>query len=57
MELLERFDKKRLPLNKTAERYEHTPGEYEQVVHLWIMNDKRRIFDAKKKYAKKSFSW
>ena len=57
MELVERFDKKRLPLNKTAERYEHTPGEYEQVVHLWIMNDKRRIFDAKKKYAKKSFSW
>ena len=50
MELLERFDKKRLPLNKVAERYENTPGEYEQVVHIWIMNDKRRISYAKKKY-------
>ena len=50
MELVERFDKKRLPLNKIVERYNFTPGEYEQVTHFWIMNDKRRIFNAEKEY-------
>lgn len=41
MEIVERFDKRRIPLNKTARRYNPTPGEYEQVTHLWIMNEKR----------------
>lgn len=57
MELVEKFDNKRQFLNKTVERYKEAPGEYTQVVHLWIMNDKRRIFNAKKKHEKETFSW
>ena len=43
MELLERFDNKRVFLNKVVERYKETPGEYEQVVHLWIMNEEGKF--------------
>ena len=41
MELVERFDNKRIPLNKLIDRYVDTPGEYKQFVHLWIVNDNR----------------
>lgn len=55
MELVERFDKKRLPLNKTVERYNPTPGEYEQVTHLWIMNDKGEFLMQKRSMTKRVF--
>lgn len=41
MELVEKFDNKRVSLNEKIERYKKEPGIYSQVVHLWIINDKR----------------
>lgn len=55
MEIVERFDNKRLPLNKQAERYNPTPGEYEQVTHLWIMNDKGEFLMQKRSMTKRVF--
>ena len=34
MEIVDKFDNKRLPLNKTSERYADIKGEYAQVVHV-----------------------
>ena len=53
MELVERFDNKRLPLNKAVERYNPTPGEYEQGTHIWIMNDKGDFLMQKRSMNKK----
>lgn len=53
MELVERFDKKRLPLNKTVERYNPVPGEYDQVVHLWIMNENGEFLMQKRSLQKR----
>ena len=50
MEYVEKFDNKRTSLNMAVERYGEKPGEYSQVVHLWIMNDNRSISYAKEKY-------
>lgn len=55
MELVERFDNKRTKLNKVVERYEKTPGEYEQVVHLWIMNDNGDFLIQKRSLLKKIY--
>ena len=40
MELVDKFDKKRNPLEKTSERYDRIAGEYKQSMHVWIQNDK-----------------
>ena len=40
MEIVDRLDNKRRPLNKTAERHENVDGEYRQSVHTWIQNSK-----------------
>lgn len=55
MELVERFDKKRLPLNKTVERYEPAFGEYEQVTHLWVINDKGEFLMQKRSMNKRIY--
>lgn len=55
MELLERFDNKRVSLNKVAERYKETPGEYEQVVHLWIMNEEGKFLMQQRSLKKKIY--
>ncbi len=38
MEFVDLFDNKRNSLGKISERFNHTPGAYTQVVHLWIRN-------------------
>ncbi|MBR2289150.1 MAG: NUDIX domain-containing protein [Clostridia bacterium] len=53
MELVERFDKKRIPLNKVVERYNPTKGEYEQSTHIWIMNSKGEFLMQKRSMQKK----
>ena len=55
MELLEVFDNKRIPLNRVVERYESVIGEYEQVTHLWIINDKGEFLMQKRSMNKKMF--
>lgn len=40
MEMVDKFDNKRRPLNKTTERHEKIKGEYRQSVHTWIQNSK-----------------
>ena len=39
MELVDRFDSRRTPLNKVTERYDVVEGEFRQSVHLWIENE------------------
>ena len=56
MEYVEKFDNKRTSLNMAVERYGEKPGEYSQVVHLWIMNDNRSISYAKEKHEEKTLS-
>lgn len=55
MELVEKFDNKRLPLNKTLERYEKILGEYKQSVHIWFMNDNGEFLIQKRAPDKKVF--
>jgi len=55
MEMVERFDKKRLPLNKVTERYEKIPGEYKQSMHVWIQNDNNEFLLQKRSLNKKVF--
>jgi len=43
MELMEKFDNKRKPLNKVGERYHEEKDEYVQGVHVWIMNSKNEL--------------
>ena len=43
MELMEKFDNKRRPLNKLGERYHDVKDEYVQGVHVWIMNGKKEL--------------
>lgn len=39
MEVVDKFNNKRIPLNKITERHEKTSGEYKQSMHVWIQND------------------
>ena len=55
MEIVERFDNKRLPLNKQVERYSPAQGEYEEVTHLWIMNDKGEFLMQKRSMQKRVY--
>lgn len=55
MEMVDKFDKKRLPLNKITERYEQIPGEYRQSMHVWIQNDKGEFLIQKRSPLKRAF--
>lgn len=56
MELVDKFNKRREPLNKKTERYEKIDGEYCQYVHAWIMNDKKEFLVQKRSKNKKIYS-
>lgn len=55
MELVDKFDKKRNPLEKTSERYDRIAGEYKQSMHVWIQNDKGEFLIQKRSETKKVF--
>ena len=55
MELVDKFNNKRVPLNKLSERSEKIEGEYRQSVHTWIMNDKQEFLIQKRTPNKKFF--
>lgn len=55
MELVDRFDNKRIPLNKVTERYDKVEGEFRQSVHLWIENEKGEFLIQKRSLTKKVF--
>ena len=55
MELVDKFDNKRMPLNKITERRENVLGEYRQSVHLWIQNKKGDFLIQKRSMTKKIF--
>lgn len=54
MELVDKFDKRRAPLNKVSERWDDVDGEYRQSMHLWIMNDKGEYLIQKRSNIKKT---
>lgn len=54
MELVDKFDKRRAPLNKVAERSNIIEGEYRQSMHLWIINDKGEFLIQKRSDNKKT---
>lgn len=55
MEMVEKFDKKRFPLNKVTERYLKVPGEYSLGMHVWIKNDEGKFLIQKRSATKKVF--
>ena len=55
MELVDIFDNKRIPLNKTSARYEDLPGEYSQSVHVLIVNSKNELLIQKRTPNKKVY--
>ena len=55
MEMVDRFDNKRTPLNKVTERHDIVPGEFRQSVHLWIQNDEGDFLIQKRSMTKKVF--
>lgn len=55
MEIVDKYDNKRLPLNKTGIRDENIPGEYGNSVHVWIMNSKGDFLMQKRSPFKKKF--
>ena len=55
MEYVDLFDKNRISLNMTKERFECVPDSYTQVVHVWIKNDKGEFLIQKRSMKKKAF--
>lgn len=55
MEIVDRYDKKRFPLNKTSERHDKVPGEYRLSVHVWIINSKGEFLLQKRSPKKKKY--
>ncbi len=55
MELVDKLNNKKEPLNKVGERSEKILGEYNQIVHVWIMNDKNEFLVQKRSLNKKVF--
>ena len=53
MELVEKFDNKRMPLNKTTERYLKVPGEYGLAMNVWIKNSEGKYLIQKRSATKK----
>lgn len=55
MEIVDKLDKRREPLNKKRDRYERIDGEYCQYVHVCIMNDKNQFLLQKRSPNKKIY--
>lgn len=55
MELVDKLNNKREPLNKVSDRYENANGEYSQSVHTWIMNSNKEFLIQKRSPYKKHF--
>lgn len=55
MEIVDKFDNKRVFLNKTSDRHEKIKGEYRQSVHTWIMNEKNEFLMQKRSANKKTY--
>ena len=55
MEIVDKFDNKRRPLNKTSKRYDVVEGEYKQSMHIWIQNDKCEFLIQKRSNNKKVY--
>ena len=55
MELVDKFDSKRIPLNKQTERYEKQKGEYNQSVHVWFLNSKNELLLQKRSETKRVY--
>lgn len=55
MELVDRYDNKRRKLDGKIERYNEKSGEYSQVVHLWIQNDRGEFLFQKRSMKKRVY--
>lgn len=55
MEVVDKLNKRKEPLNKKADRYERVDGEYCQYVHICIMNDKNEFLIQKRSPYKKIY--
>ena len=55
MEMVDKLNNKREPLNKITERSVKTDGEYRQSVHVWILNSKGEFLIQKRTPNKKFF--
>ena len=55
MEMVDKFDARRTPLNKVTERYDRIVGEYRQSVHLWFRNSKGEFLIQQRSFTKKVF--
>lgn len=55
MEIVDKFDNKREPLNKTSKRKDKINGEYRQSAHIWIVNDEGKFLMQKRSKYKKKF--
>lgn len=55
MEMVDKFDNKRQPLNKITERHDKIEGEYRQAVHTWILNSKGEFLVQKRTPNKRVF--
>ena len=55
MEMVDKFDNKRLPLNKTSVRYDDIKGEYSQSVHVLIINSQNKLLIQKRTPNKKVY--
>lgn len=55
MEMVEKFDSKRIPLGKIEERYKRIEGEFKQSMHIWIMNKNGEFLIQKRSEEKRVF--
>ena len=55
MELVDKFDNKRQPLNISRERFEKIKGEYNQSVHVWIINSNNELLIQKRSETKRVY--
>ena len=55
MELVDKFDNKRQPLNISRERYEKIKGEYNQSVHVWFVNSQNKLLIQKRSDTKRVY--
>lgn len=50
MEYLDIFDENNKPLGIIKEKSKvHEDGDYHRTAHVWIINNKKELFDSKKK--------
>ncbi len=55
MEIIDKYDNKKFPLNKTAERHDKVLGEYRISVHVWIINNKGELLIQKRSPQKRKY--